>query len=155
MQIIRATNRGPGRRKREDMNEPKLTPDEIAAGLEVCEAATEGPWEARTRGYENLDPDPDDKWDAIHYGIGPDCPVKYTRHTIITNSKQAAADADFIFLARDLLPRALHELQDANDRIAELEALIRRNCDPGDATPEDGRVIQGLLDAAEAAGGEG
>jgi len=94
--------------------DPALTPDEIAEGLKVCEAAPEGPWWPLlgTDGTAHvLIGDQEDRVAECHAG----------------ETKPAAA-ATFIVLARTLLPRALRELRAERDRTAELEATVERLC---------------------------
>jgi hypothetical protein len=83
-----------------------LTPDEIAAGLELAEKATPGPWETDDRlgliTVNEIDIDGEGDRQII---------LPYDEH-----------DSAFIAASRELLPRALSQLQRQAERIAALEA---------------------------------
>lgn len=125
-----------------------MTTDErlkLAAEAErLSAAATTGPW--LNAGY-----DPKRGQEVVHGKHKfPVCQVYGVALAFLkSGGGSMSTDAAFIARSRTLVPALAAALREAEAEIERLKILIRRNCDPMDATLEDGAAIYKILQEEE------
>jgi hypothetical protein len=125
----------------------RLTPEEIEAALKMCEKATQAPWLVRTegtltaRGPAVYAPGPyyddDSEFVVAECGVTEIRPLTTRRWKRAPGAERIRDNAALIAIARDLLPRALRELQQRHEDTDRLEdELERERRSIGSAPPE-------------------